>query len=145
MGSPTKFFGTVRQKIFDRNSWYPPLMHKIFRYPKLVKHWRVPLPNFSALWDKNFATENRDTPSLPLSSISIPQFFWNTQGFSVLWDEKFSTENRDAPLLSVNFFSIPENFWYFEGFPYEVFRFGPVRQKIFDKTVMPPMHENFRY
>ena len=34
---PTKFFGTVWQKVFDGETWYPlpfSLMHKIFRYPK---------------------------------------------------------------------------------------------------------------
>ena len=34
-GSPTKFFGTARQKILYRKSWFSPLRHKIFRYPKL--------------------------------------------------------------------------------------------------------------
>ena len=34
-GSPTKFFGTARQKIFYRKSRFSPLRHKIFRYPKL--------------------------------------------------------------------------------------------------------------
>ena len=34
-GSPAKFFGTVRQQIFNRKSWYFPLRHKVFRYPKL--------------------------------------------------------------------------------------------------------------
>ena len=33
-GSPTKFFGTVRQQIFYRKSWYSPLSHKVFRHPK---------------------------------------------------------------------------------------------------------------
>ena len=31
--SLTKFFGTVRQKVFNEETWYPPsLMHKIFQY-----------------------------------------------------------------------------------------------------------------
>ena len=34
-GSPTKFFGTARQKILYRKSWFSPLRHKIFRCPKL--------------------------------------------------------------------------------------------------------------
>ena len=66
--SPTVIFGTVRQKrqkIFDGKSWYsPPPLSKLFRYPKLVKHLRVPLRNFLALWDKKFSTGNFDTPSL---------------------------------------------------------------------------------
>ena len=28
---PTKFSGTVRQKSFERKSWYPPPIHKLFR------------------------------------------------------------------------------------------------------------------
>ena len=32
---PYELFGTARQKIFYRNSWFSPLRHKIFRYPKL--------------------------------------------------------------------------------------------------------------
>ena len=30
-GSPTNFFGTARQKKFERNSWYPLPIHKPFR------------------------------------------------------------------------------------------------------------------
>ena len=41
-GSPKNFFGTVRQKIFDRKSGHTPLMHKILRSPKLVKTKRFP-------------------------------------------------------------------------------------------------------
>ena len=46
-----------------------------------------------------------------------------------------------TPLPSViqNIFSMPESFWKTETFPYEDFRFGPVRQKIFEKAVMPPV------
>ena len=95
MGSPTKFFGAVRQKVltenrdfpppliliffrdqkfsegqirkvslrnfsalwdktFDTKSWHNSLKPQIFRYPKLMTHWWVPLRSFSALSDKNF-------------------------------------------------------------------------------------------
>ena len=33
-GSSTNFFGTVRQQFFETKSWYSPLRHKVFRYPK---------------------------------------------------------------------------------------------------------------
>ena len=39
-GSLTKFFGTVRQKLFDRKSLYsphPPLIHKLFCYRKFCE------------------------------------------------------------------------------------------------------------
>ena len=54
----------MRQKFFDGKSWYSPFfIHKLFRYRKFseTQHRRVPLRIFSALWDKNFSTENRDT------------------------------------------------------------------------------------
>ena len=106
-GYPTKFFGTARQQIFYRKSWYSPHRHKIFRYPKLMKHWRVPLPTFLALWDKKFSTENLDT----LLSLLSLTFFDNRnflkhrrvpwRNFLALWDENFSRENRDTLLHKV--------------------------------------------
>ena len=71
-GSPTKSFGTVRQKKSltenrDTPSLPPPppppplLSIKFFDTRNFVKHRRVTLRSFSALWDKNFSTENRDT------------------------------------------------------------------------------------
>ena len=62
---PLRNFSALRQKNFDTKSWDKSLKHKIFRYPKLVTHWRFPLRNLSALWDRHFLTENRDTPSSP--------------------------------------------------------------------------------
>ena len=76
--STTKFFGTVRQKVFDGKSWYspPPLIHKLFRYRKFseTQHRRLPVRNFSALWDKKISTENLDTtpPSL-IQTFSAPE------------------------------------------------------------------------
>ena len=62
-GSPTKFFGTVRQNNFDGKSWYPPplLSLTFFDNRNFPKNRKVPRLNFSALWGKNFSTENRDT------------------------------------------------------------------------------------
>ena len=38
-----------------------------------------------------------------------------------------------------NFFSIPKTFWKTEGFLRQIFRFGPVRQKISTKPWCPPL------
>ena len=65
-GSPANFFGTMRQKNSGRKLWYPPLIHKIFRYSKLSE-------------------ESKGSPR---------NFFGNFVIFGML-DEKFSTENRD--------------------------------------------------
>ena len=39
-GSSTKFFGTVRQKSFEGNLWYPQLCIKFFDTPNFLRHWR---------------------------------------------------------------------------------------------------------
>ena len=46
-------FSALWDKIFDTKSWHNSLKPKIFRYPKLMTHWWVPLRSFSALSDKN--------------------------------------------------------------------------------------------
>ena len=70
------------------------LKHKIFRYPKLVRHWRVPLRSFSVLWDKKFSIENRDIPLLGIKFFDTRNFLKHRRvprrNFSALWDENFS-------------------------------------------------------
>ena len=54
-GPLTKFFGTVRQKIFDKQSWYPLLVQQIFSKPQFF--WNTELfPNkiFRYCGTKNF-------------------------------------------------------------------------------------------
>ena len=62
-GSLTAFFGNVRQKIFKGNlDTFPSLLSiNFFDTRNFLKHRRISLLNFLALWDKNFSTENRDT------------------------------------------------------------------------------------
>ena len=62
-GSSTKWFGTVRQNNFDGKSWFPPplLSLTFFDTRNFLKHRKVPRWIFSALWDKNFWTDNRGT------------------------------------------------------------------------------------
>ena len=89
----------------------PPLSIKLFDPGNFLKHRRVPLRCFSVLWDKQFSTENRDTPCLPSPSPS-PSYPYN--------------------------FSITEIFWTTEAFPYEVFRYYETtnfRRKI---LILPP-------
>ena len=74
-GSPTNFFGTVRQKIFDKTVMlsrsvrlspppHPLLCMEISDTRVFLKHKRVPQRIFSALWDKKNSTENSDIPFL---------------------------------------------------------------------------------
>ena len=145
-GSYTKFFGTVRQKIFDGKLWYPLLCIKFFDTPNFVKHWRDAHEIFRHCETKIFRRKNVITPSPPpLSSIKLFEtrnFLKNCRiplrNFSVLWDIKISTKNRDMPSLIRQFFSIPVIFWKTEVFLYKDFRFGPVRQKISTKSWCPP-------
>ena len=102
-----EFFGTVTQKLVDRNSWYPLLCMKMFVTKIFLKHGSPTI--FLVLWDKTFPTENRDTPSLPHLSLSSIKFCKNgnflksrrvpLRNFSTLWEQKFSTENLDTPPL----------------------------------------------
>ena len=154
MGSPTKFFGTVRQKVLTQNRDIPPppsypylfsrpeifrstdqkgfslkffgtvrqnvrhkivthnsLKPKIFRNPKLMTHWWVPLRSFSALSDKKFWQKIVIFPP-PLLSLS----FFETRNFQKHRSERFlyeifrhcetkcSTQNRDITLWSLKSF-----------------------------------------
>ena len=60
---PTKFFGTVRKK-FKKTVMLPPLLFCMISFITRIfsKQRRFPLRHFSALFDKNFPTEKRDTP-----------------------------------------------------------------------------------
>ena len=144
MGSPTNFFGTVRQKVltenrdisppppliliffrdqkfseaqirkvslrnfsalwdkmFDTKSWHNSLKPKIFRNPKLMTHWWVPLRSFSALSDKKFWQKIVIFPPPPLILIFFrDQKFSEAQirkvslrNFSALWDKMFDTKS----------------------------------------------------
>ena len=83
--SPMKYFGTVRQKLFDGKSWYPPpplLSIKFFSLSEFF--WNTewfPGEVFSVLWDKqNFDKTVKLPPSFAWK-FSIPEFFQNTEVF----------------------------------------------------------------
>ena len=61
MGSPTKYFVTVRQQIFCRKSLYSLLRHKFFRYPKLSETQKDSSTRWFRTVKPNNLTENRDT------------------------------------------------------------------------------------
>ena len=91
----------------------PSLISNIFRYPELMEHKRIPLQNFSALWDKKFLTENLDTPPslLSINFFATGNFLkHSTDGF---FNEIFrQCETKDfwqksslsPPFLSIKFF-----------------------------------------
>ena len=144
-GSPKKFFGTVRQQIFYRKSWYAPSYPFFFDTRKLPENRRVRLQSFPfrSCETKNFDKTKMPPPLLCMKIFDKRSFLkhqsvlqWN---ISVQWDRNFDGKSWYHPaLLSIKYLSLPELFWNTEWFPGEVF-FGPVREKIFDKTVkLPP-------
>ena len=146
----TKFFSTVRQKIFDGKAWYPLVCIKFFDTLSFLKHLRDAHEIFWHCETKNFRRKNVIPPFSSIIFFETKNFFKNSRislrKFSALWDIKISTGNRDMPPLIHKNFSIPENFRKTEGFLYKAFRFGPVRQKVpTNPWCPPPMHENFRW
>ena len=101
-------FRHCETKNFRRKLVIPPIMHKIFRYPKFSETLKGSPWNFSALWDKKFSTENLDTPPPLVQTFSIPEIIATvkdspTEIFGTVRQKK-STENRDITLWSIKFF-----------------------------------------
>ena len=88
-GSPTKFFSTETKKISTK-LWDKSLKHKIFRYPKLVTHWRFPLRNFSGTVRQTFFDGKSWYSLLPSPLLSI--CFFGTRNF---------LKQRRVPLRSI--------------------------------------------
>ena len=65
--SPMKYFGTVRQKLFNGNSWYPlPLIHKIFSFQKFSKTQNGSLAKFFRSCEKKRLFDKTVKPPPPL-------------------------------------------------------------------------------
>ena len=122
--SPIKFSGTVTQKTFRENFWYSPFSSKIFfcyRDFSEKQHRRfVPLPNCSALRDKNFSTETFTTPPPLFQIFSLPEFLcslkhsterlFHYQIFRNCETKNFPRKLLILPLLFQKL-SLPEDFW----------------------------------
>ena len=78
-----KFFGTVRQKIFDGKLWYPLLCIKVFDTPKFLKHWGDAHEIFRHCETKNF----RRKVVIPLLCIK----FFDTPNFLKPWKDAHET------------------------------------------------------
>ena len=186
-GSPTKFFGTVRQKVltenrdishppplipiffrdqkfseaqirkvslrnfsalwdkmFDTKSWHNSLKPKIFRNPKLMTHWWVPLRSFSALSDKKFWQKIVIFPPPLILIFFRDQKFSEAQirkvslqNFSALWDKMFDTKSWHNS-LKPKIFRNPKLMTHWWGSPTKFF--GTVRQKVLteNRDISPP-------
>ena len=156
-----KYFGTVRQKIFDGKTWYPLLCIKFFYTPNFLKHWRDAQEIFRHCETKNFRRKILKLPPPPSPPL-IHKHFFATGHFLfsetqiILYEIFRNCETKKfwqkivipppPPLLSIKWFSLPEIFWNTDWFPGEVFSVL-WDKKNFDKTVkLPPsLLENFRY
>ena len=113
--SPTKFFGTVRQKFLteNRDTPSPPLPPflsiKFFDTRNFVKHRRVPLWSFSVLRSKKVSRENRDITLLKMKFFDTRNFLKHRRfpqlNDLVLWHKNnFDGKSRyPPPLLSLTF------------------------------------------
>ena len=143
--SPYDFFRYCETKIFQRKSWYPLPIHKIFRQRNVSEKWRVPLRNLLILWEIQFSTKSWYTI---LCNFFNPEIFWHKRAplrnFPALWGKKFSTVINDNPLLSFKI-SDTRNFLRYRESP--TFFSGTERQKSFGRRSWypPPIDELFRW
>ena len=141
---PLRLFWVVRQKIFNRKSWFTPMILETFWYTELVEQISVLPRKVSVLWDKKYSTENLDTPNNQrnfdtkafLKHIRVP-----LRILLVLWDKKFSTKNSDTPLLCLKIFDTP-NYWNNRRFPREKFRYRETKTFL-QKRDTPNVQNNF--
>ena len=105
---PTKFFGTVRQKILDEKLWNPVLCINFFDTSNFLKHWRDAHEIFRLCGTKNFRQKNVITHSSSIKLFEIKNFLKNSRiplrKFSALWHRKILTENCDMTPFFHKFF-----------------------------------------
>ena len=114
-GSFTKFYGTVRQKVFDGKCWYPPLLSLTFL--DNLNFWNTERLPHEVFWHCETKIFRRKTVMLPPSTPLLSIKFFDTRNFPkhrkvvlrnvlILWDRTISTENSDTRprLLSPAFF-----------------------------------------
>ena len=140
------------ETIFSTILWSsPPLCMKFFDTRMFLKHRRVVLRSFSAMWDEKTSTEKSDIPHLPPihKTFSEPKSFWNTEGFRKEVFQHCETrkfqKNRDVPPAPMyESFRYQSYFETQNGPSCEVFRHCET-EKFQKKKVISLMHKIFRY
>ena len=142
------FFGTLRQQIFNRKSWYSPLWHKIFQYVKLSETQKGSTTNWFGTVRQKFWHEivilPPSFPSPLVHEVFRYQKFCETQKVSPTkffgtvrqqifyrksWYSPFRhkifryVKLSDARIPLRNDSVLRQNFWNTEGFLYEIFRY----------------------
>ena len=145
-GSPTNFFGTVRQKNSTQSSDIPFLCIKFFETPNFLKHWRV---SHEIFWhcETNFLTEICDTPFyiLCISFFPYKKSSQTQEGrftkFLVLKQKIFDKTMMPSVLCMKVFDN--KYFWNTEGFPYEFFRNFEIKKISTENNEIPFLSRNF--
>ena len=143
-GFLTKFFGTARQKTFDRKSGYQDLCIKFFDTRNFLKNRRVPSRNSAVLLEKLngkmwYLHHNRLPPPSPHThkKFHYLSFYETEKGFCTKFfgtvRQKFSTESRHIPFWCIKVFRYPNIFGTRKGSSTKCF--GSVREKTFDRKV----------
>ena len=142
-----EIFRHCETKNFRRKIVIPPIMHKIFRYPKFSETLKGWPRNFSALWDQKFSMEKRDTPYYAWN-FSIPQVFWNIEGMPTKFFGTVRPKIVDGktwyPLLCIKFFNTP-NFLKHWRDAHEIFRHCETKNCRRKNVIPPIMHKIFQY
>ena len=125
---PLRSFLVLWDKKFRQKGWYPPLMLKIFWYPKLSETPKgSPTKCFGSMRRKSFRRKSWYTP-LMHKIFGYPKLLKHERvplrKISVLWEKTISTENRDTrPLLLSLAFLHTGNFLKHRRVLYEMFRY----------------------
>ena len=128
-GYPTKCFGTVRRRLWQKIVMHPPLLvsKKFSDTRSFLKERRVSLRNFSVLSDNDFDKKSWYTPLSLIHKIFRYQKISETQKrcptkFFGTVRQKFGKKIVTNPYFShQKKFAKPERFWNPEMFPHEIF------------------------
>ena len=128
-GSPTKFFGTVRRKIFPGKPWYSPFSYpNFFDTRNYCNNKGLPYGNFRHCEIKNFRRKVLMVPPAPLiQTFSTSEIFATikdspTEIFGTVRQKNFHGKScySPPPLLSKIFDT--RNYCNNKGFPNGIFR-----------------------
>ena len=142
---PTKFFGTVTQKIFDGRLWYPLLCIKFFDTPNFLKHWRDAHEIFRHCETKKLRRKIVILPPPPYPNFFDARNYCNSKGFPYGNFRHCERKNFRWKILIlpppplIQTFSIPEINETLKDSPPPTEIFGTVRQKIFDGKFWYPL------
>ena len=144
----TKFFGTVRPKIFDRKTWYPLLYIKVSDTSIFLKHGRDAHKFIRLCETKVFRRRNMILPFFIRKNFSKRELLLKTIGFvhKNFWQgetKSFRPKNVTPPIVN-KLFQNPKISETLKGCPWKFF--GTVRQCFFDKICDTRiMHKVFRH